>query len=44
MIYEKFENNKATRIIDETFRLNNKKRAKIIINNKQNDLKENIEN
>ena len=44
MIYTKSENDYKTEIVNEIFIKNNMKRAKIIINNKQNDLKENIEN
>ena len=43
MIYANFENNKEIKILDNIFILNNKKRAKIIINNKLNELQENIE-
>jgi len=44
MIYKETENNKKTKILNEKFILNNMKRAKIIINNKQYKLKEIIEN
>ena len=44
MIYKNTENNKGIKMFDSIFILNNIKIAKLIINNKQNDLKENIEN
>ena len=44
MIYKKVKNRNNTKIVNETFIYNNMKRAKIIIDNKQNDLKENIVN
>ena len=43
MIYESTEN-KETKIFNDAFVSNNMKRAKIIINNKQYKIKENIEN
>ena len=43
MIYKKTDNNKIT-IFNEEFKSNNMKRAKIIIKNKQYDLKGNIQN
>ena len=44
MIYKRDEYRKYINIVNEKFILNNMKRTKIIINNKQNDLKGNIEN
>ena len=44
MIYKNTENNKEIKIFSEIFVLNNIKIAKIIINNKQNELKEKIGN
>ena len=44
MIYSKINNNNKTKIVNKLFLLNNMDKTKIIINNKQNDLKENIEN
>ena len=44
MIYTKINNKNYTKIVNKIFLLNNLERVKIIINNKQNDLKENIEN
>jgi surface protein len=46
MIYEKTKNKeiKEIKIFNEEFITNNKKRAKIIINNKQYELKEIVEN
>jgi len=44
MIYKANKNNKEIQILNEEFILNNMKRAKIIINNKQYKLKEIIEN
>ena len=42
MIYKTNESNQEIKIFNETFIENNMKRAKIIIKNKQYDLKENI--
>jgi len=42
MIYKTNEYNQDTKIFNENFILNNMKRAKIIIENKQYDLKENV--
>ena len=44
MIYKNTENNKEIKIFGELFVLNNIKIAKIIANNKQNELKEKIGN
>ena len=44
MIYKKNKNIEYTKIFNKIFILNNKKRAKIIINNKLSYLEENIEN
>ena len=44
MIYKITKINKEIKIFNEIFISNNKKRAKIIINNKQYELKENLEN
>ena len=43
MIYKISENKKEINILSKTFMLNNIKRAKIILDNKQYDLKQNIE-
>jgi len=43
MIYKKTENKKETKLFNQKFILNNTKRAKIIIDNKQYKLKEVIE-
>jgi len=43
MIYKNNGNNKKIKILNEIFISKNKKRAKIIINNKQYELKENLE-
>ena len=44
MIYKNNGNNRQIKIFNEIFISNNKKRAKIIINNKQYELKDNLEN
>jgi len=44
MIYKNTGNNKKITLFNKIFISNNKKRAKIIINNKQYELKENLEN
>ena len=44
MIYKISENRKEINILSKTFVLNNIKRTKIILDNKQYDLKQNIEN
>jgi len=44
MIYKNIGNNKETKIFNKKFISNNKKRAKIIINNKLYELKENLDN
>ena len=44
MIYKNTKNNKEIKIFNIIFILNNIKKAKIIINNKQKELKEKIEN
>jgi len=44
MLYRSIENKNETKIFNVKFISTNIKRAKIIINNKQYDLKENIEN
>ena len=44
MIYKKIDDNKYKKIFNKKFILKNIKRAKIIINNKLNNLKENFEN
>jgi len=43
MIYKINENKKEINILSETFMLNNIKRTKVILSNKQYDLKQNIE-
>ena len=44
MIYKTTENEKETKIFNKLFISNNIAKAKIILNNKQYDLKGNIEN